>query len=186
MSLDRFGFLSRAHIQRLHRLGGERNARKVLQQMGEYLHSFREERYGAVYYLNRIGRQMIGSQKIVRRTLQVRHTLMRNDFFFHAGCPGHWNNEMNVTDGQTKLVTDALYKKDGRYNFLEVDNTQSMAENGTKIKRYREMHDRGLFHKAFGYFPTLHVVTVSKSRVRRFTEMCKGMPVQVYYHQDIL
>lgn len=153
--------------------------------MEEYLQSFREEQYGTVYYLSKIGRQMIGSKKVVRRTLQTRHTLMRNDFYFHAGCPMSWRNEMKVTDGKTILVTDALFVKDKRYNFLEVDNTQSMAENGAKIKRYRDMFDRGLFQKEFGYFPTLHVVTVSRSRVRRFVELCKGLPVKVYYSEDI-
>ena len=81
-SLDRFGFLSRSHLQKLHRLGGDRNAQKVLKRMEEYLYSFREDGYGAVYYLNKVGRQMIGSNKVVKRTLQVRHALMRNDFFF--------------------------------------------------------------------------------------------------------
>ena len=185
MSLDRFVFLSRSHLQRLHRLGGDRNAQKVLKSMEEYLYSFREVGYGAVYYLNRFGRQMIGSQKVVKRTVQARHTLMRNDFFFFVGCPGNWRNEIKVTDGQTTLVSDALFKKDGRYNFVEVDNTQSMTENGAKIRRYREMFDRGLFQKEYGYFPTLHIVTVSRSRTRRFVEMCKGMPAKVYYHQDI-
>lgn len=186
MSLDRFGFLSRSHLQRLHRLGGDRNAQKVLKRMEEYLQSFREEQYGTVYYLSKIGRQMIGSKKVVRRTLQVRHALMRNDFFFHVGYPGNWRIEIKVTDGQTTLVTDALFIKEKRYNFLEVDNTQSMVENAAKVRRYREMFDRGLFQKEFGYFPTLHIVTVSRSRVKRFVELCQGLPAQVYYHEDIL
>ncbi|MGE7273571.1 replication-relaxation family protein [Brevibacillus panacihumi] len=184
-SLDRFGFLSRSHIQRLHRLGGDRNAQRVLKNMEEYLQSFREEEYGTVYYLSRAGRQMIGSQKVMRRTLQIRHILMRNDFYFFMGCPGKWGNEIKVTDGQTTLVPDALFIRDKRHNFLEVDNTQSMTENSTKIKRYRDMFDRGLFQKEFGYFPTLHIVTVNKSRIRRFTELCEGMPVKVYYKEDI-
>lgn len=178
--------MSRGQLQRLHRLGGDRNAQKVLKSMEEYLQCFREETYGTVYYLSRAGRQMIGSTKVVRRTLQVRHTLMRNDFYFHIGCPVNWRNEIKVTDGQTTLVTDALFVKDKRYNFLEVDNTQSMAENNAKIKRYRDMCERGLFQKDFGYFPSLHIVTVSRSRVRRFMEMCEGLPVQVYYHEDII
>lgn len=153
--------------------------------MEEYLCSFREEGYGAVYFLNRIGRQMIGSQKIVRRTLQVRHTLMRNDFFFHAGCPSTWRPEIKVTDGHTTLVTDALFMKEKKYNFLEVDNTQSMAENTLKIRRYKEMCNRGLFQKDFGYFPTLHIVTASRVRIRRFTELCEGLPFKVYYSEDI-
>lgn len=153
--------------------------------MEEYLQFFREESYGTVYYLSKIGRQMIGSSKVVRRTLQTRHTLMRNDFFFFAGCPMNWRNEIKVTDGQTTLVTDALFIKEKRYNFLEVDNAQSMVENASKVKRYRDMFDRGLFQKEFGYFPTLHIVTVSKSRIRRFEDMCKGIPTQVYYIEDI-
>lgn len=153
--------------------------------MEEYLCSFREEGYGAVYFLNRIGRQMIGSSKVVRRTMQTRHTLMRNDFFFFVGCPANWRNEIKVTDGQTTLVTDALFVKEKRYHFLEVDNTQSMAENAVKIKRYKEMCKRGLFQKDFGYFPTVHIVTVSRSRMKRFAELCEGLPFKVYYHQDI-
>ncbi|WP_103108436.1 replication-relaxation family protein [Brevibacillus reuszeri] len=185
-SLDRFGFLSRSHIQRLHRLGGDRNAQRVLKNMEEYLQSFREEEYGTVYYLNRVGRQMIGSQKVVRRTLQIKHILMRNDFYFHIGCPGNWRNEIKVTDGQTTLVTDALFIKDKRHNFLEVDNTQSMTENSAKVKRYKEMFDRGLFQKEFGYFPHLHIVTVCKSRVKRFAELVNGLPAQVYLINDIM
>lgn len=184
-SLDKFGFLSRSQLQRLHRLGGDRNAQKVLKRMEEYLQFFREEAYGTVYYLSRAGRQMIGSQKVVRRTLQVRHTLMRNDFYFHMGCPINWRNEIKVTDGKTTLVTDALFTKNKQYHFLEVDNTQTMIENSAKIKRYRELFVRGLFHKEFGYFPTLHIVTVSRGRVKRFTEMCEGLPAQVYQIDDI-
>lgn len=169
----------------MHRLGGDRNAQKVLKSMEEYLYSFREESYGTVYYLSKNGRQMIGSTKVVKRTLQVRHTLMRNDFYFHMGCPSNWRNEIKVTDGHTTLVTDALFTKNNRHNFLEVDNTQSMSENAAKIKRYKDMFDRGLFQKEFGYFPTLHLVTVSRGRIKRFAELCEGMPVKVYYIDDI-
>lgn len=153
--------------------------------MEEYLCSFREEAYGTVYYLSRAGRQMIGSQKVVRRTLQVRHTLMRNDFFFLMGCPIKWRHEIKVTDGQTTLVTDALFVKDRQHHFLEVDNTQSMVENATKIKRYRQMFERGQFQREMSYFPTLHILTVSRNRVKRFAELCEGLPVKIYHHQDI-
>lgn len=153
--------------------------------MEEYLCSFREEGYGAVYYLNRLGRQMIGSQKVVRRTLQTRHALMRNDFFFFTGCPINWKHEVKVTDGTTSLVADVHFIKNRVHHVLEVDNTQSMAENAAKIKRYREMFHRGLFQREFGYFPTLHIVTVSRGRIKRFTDLCEGMPVKVYYSEDI-
>lgn len=185
-SLDRFSFMSRGHIQRLHRLGGDRNAQKVMQQLQEYVCSFREPRYGAVYYLNREGRQMIGSTKRVRRTLQTTHTLMRNDFFFHAGCPAYWKNELKVSvDGKVKVVPDAVFTANKRYHFLEVDNTQAMVENRLKIDRYRELLQTGQFQRQYGYFPMLHIVTVSKSRVGRFKAMCDGLPAQVYLIDDI-
>lgn len=153
--------------------------------MEEYLNSFRDGHYDTVYYLSKLGRDMIGSKKQVKRTLQTKHTLMRNDFFFYIGCPSKWTNEVKVTDGETNLVTDALFTKSNKHQFLEVDNTQTMTENSLKIRKYREMFDRGLFQKEFGYYPTLHIVTVNKSRVRKFNDMCEGLPVQVYLHDDI-
>lgn len=183
LSLDRFSFMSRRHLQRLHRLGGDRNAQKVLKQMDEYLHSFRDG--DTVYYLNKYGREMIGSTRRIKRTLQTKHTLMRNDFYFYIGCPVYWKNEMKVViDGKVILIADAIFKKDGRYHFLEVDNTQTMAENKIKIGKYKDLLNKGL-QQQFGYFPTLHIVTANRMRVKRFKEMCEGLPVNVYWIDDI-
>ncbi|MED1614385.1 replication-relaxation family protein [Aneurinibacillus migulanus] len=187
LSLERFNFLTRSHIQRLHRLGGDRNAQKVLRQMEAYLHSFREG-YDTVYYLNKSGREMIGAKKQVKRTLQTTHNLMRVDFFFHMGCPPHWFNERKVEiGGKVCVIPDALFFKDKQYNFLEVDNRQTMAENKAKVHKYRKMFESGVFQndKNFGYFPTLHIVTVNKSRMKRFREICDGLPFQVYLIDEI-
>ncbi|MDR7318947.1 replication-relaxation family protein [Brevibacillus nitrificans] len=176
--------MSRTHIQRLHRLGSVRNAQKVLKQMEEYLHSFREG-YDTVYYLSKLGRDMIGSKKQVKRSLQTKHSLMRNDFFFHVGCPSYWKNEMKVVVGELTIVPDATFKKNQRLHFLEIDNTQTMTENRLKIERYKALHATGLFQRQYQYFPMIHIVTVNRSRVRRFIEMCEGLPVQVYLYDDI-
>ncbi|MED1949009.1 replication-relaxation family protein [Brevibacillus centrosporus] len=178
--------MSRSQIQRLHRLGGDRNAQIVLKQMEEYLHCFREGRYGTVYYLSKMGRDMIGAKKQVKRTLQTKHTLMRNDFFFYIGCPSNWSNETKVTiDEKVMVISDAVFVKDKKYHFLEVDNTQTMTENRLKIEKYREIYKTGQFQRQYQYFPTLHVVTVNRSRMKRFTDMCDGLPVQVYLIDDI-
>lgn len=184
MSIDRFGFLTRTHIQRLHTLGGDRNAQKVLKGMEEYLHSFRNG-YDTVYYLNRLGRDMIGSSKQVKQSMQTKHYLMRNDFYFHIGCPSQWNNEKKVTDEKVTIVTDAIFVKDSKYHFVEIDNTQTMSQNKLKIERYKQLFNNGIFTKQFGYFPLLHIVTTNKSRVRRFKEMCDSLPVMVYLIDDI-
>lgn len=177
--------MSRAHIQRLHRLGSVRNAQKVLKQMEEYLHSFRDG-YDTVYYLSKLGRDMIGSNKQVKRSLQTKHTLMRNDFFFHVGCPSYWRNELKVMiEGKVMVIPDAIFMKNQRYHFLEIDNTQTMTENRLKIERYKALHATGQFQRQHQYFPMLHIVTVNRSRTKRFTEMCEGLPVQVYLHDDI-
>lgn len=178
--------MSRGHIQRLHRLGSVRNAQKVLKQMEEYLHSFREG-YDTIYYLSKRGREMIGSKKQVKRSLQTRHALMRNDFFFHIGCPSYWKNEMKITVGEKlTIVPDAVFMKNQRYHFLEVDNTQTMTDNRLKIARYKAIFDTGQFQQHYRYFPTLHIVTVSRSRVKRFTEMCEGLSAQVYLIDEIM
>ncbi|WP_161798198.1 replication-relaxation family protein [Aneurinibacillus tyrosinisolvens] len=184
MSLDRFSFLTRRHIQQLHRLGGDRNAQKVLQQMEQYLHTFKEG-YDTVHYLNKLGREMIGSEKQVKRTLQAKHILMRNDFFFFVGCPITWKNEVKTTDGKVTIKTDAMFTRNKQHNFVEIDNTQTMSENRVKMDRYKQLFENGAFQKQFGYFPTLHIVTVNKSRMKRFKDMCEGMPVEVYLVNDI-
>ncbi|MEC2133492.1 replication-relaxation family protein [Brevibacillus centrosporus] len=177
--------MSRSHIQRLHRLGSVRNAQKVLKQMEEYLHCFREG-YDTVYYLSKLGRDMIGAKKQVKRSLQTRHTLMRNDFFFYIGCPSYWKNELKVTnEGKVMVIPDATFQKNQRYHFLEIDNTQTMAENRIKIERYKEFFATGLFQKQYRHFPTIHIVTINRSRMKRFTELCEGLPVQVYLYDDI-
>lgn len=177
--------MSRLHIQRLHRLGSTRNAQKVLKQMEDYLHCFREG-YDTVYYLSKLGRDMIGSAKQVKRSLQTKHTLMRNDFFFHIGCPSYWRNEQKITAGEKiTLVPDATFMKNQRYHFLEIDNTQTMTENRHKIERYKEFHATGLFQQQYRYFPLLHIVTINRSRMKRFNEMCEGLPAQVYLYDDI-
>lgn len=153
--------------------------------MEEYLYSFRD---GAdtIYYLNKLGRDMIGSKRQVKRSLQTKHTLMRNDFYFYMGCPPDWRNEMKVAIGEKViLIADAIFKKDGRYQFLEVDHTQTMTENKLKINRYRDIFNSGQFQQQFGYFPNLHIVTINNVRVRRFKDMCEGLPAKVYLLEEL-
>ncbi|PEI87275.1 hypothetical protein CN679_22635 [Bacillus pseudomycoides] len=61
MSLKKLGFLSRKQIQVLHDLGGDRNASRVMKDLEEYVSSFRDSE--KVYYLNKEGRERIGSNR---------------------------------------------------------------------------------------------------------------------------
>lgn len=184
LNLKKLDFLSRNQINKMHYLKSVRNTNRVLKEMQPYLSSFREG-YDTVYYLNREGREMIGSEKVRKKTPQVRHFLMRNDFYIFVGQPAEWKQEIKITDGTTTVITDALYMKQGKYHFLEVDNEQMMVENRKKIDKYKAMQAAGVFQKQFGYFPKVIYLTTSEYRKKKLSGMLEGIPFEVYTHGDI-
>ena len=76
---------------------------------------------------------------------------MRNDFYIYARCPHEWQNEMKILDGTYTVVCDAYFKKDGKYQILEVDSTQKMIANKKKIDQYKGL--MGGLNNDLGYSP---------------------------------
>ncbi|MGG4440014.1 hypothetical protein [Brevibacillus fortis] len=91
---------------------------------------------------------------------------------------------MKVTiDEKVMVASDAIFMKDKKYHFLEVDNTQTLSENKLKIERYKEFMKTDQFQSSL--CTSLHsTVAVNKIRMKRFTEMCDGLPVQDYLIDD--
>ncbi|WP_339192030.1 replication-relaxation family protein [Paenibacillus sp. FSL E2-0230] len=175
-SCDRFGYLTTSQIQRLHNLGGRRNTTRILNDMGELLSSFREGE--TVWYLSAKGRKEIGSQTQRRRTLHVQHVIIRNEVYI-AYRPEQWREEYTVKWDGKSIVADALYGKPGGFTFLEVDVTQSMAQNERKIALYREIRDSGRWQAKNGAFPEILYVTVSDFRRKRLAALLEGMKARV-------
>lgn len=131
---------------------------------------------------------MVGSEKVITKTLQYEHTLMRNDIYIHFNCPKNWHNEYLIPAKEFKIVPDALFQAENEVYFLEVDHMQKMKENYAKIDKYRKFRDMGLWQQANnGHFPTLLFYTNKDSRKHQLMEYCtkKELKHLIYTKTDL-
>lgn len=170
----------------MHGLKSDRNARRVMEQLSDKVNVIKGGEN--VYYLNAKGREVVNCQKVRKSTGNVEHFLMRNALYIGYGMPASWKNEIKITSkGLTKKdtvtnVADALFTLNGAYHIVEVDNTQTMAKNKVKMEKYRRLIER----KAFGdKMPNFVWVTKTPLRQQQITELCKGLNVSVFLHNDL-
>ncbi|MFP5111816.1 replication-relaxation family protein [Bacillaceae bacterium C204] len=184
LSLKKLDYLDRDQLNRIHRLGTIRNTNRILKQLSLYLSSYRED-YSTIYYLNKEGREYVTSEKIRKKTNFVNHVLMRNQFYIYAGFPSEWKNEMELNDGEYKVICDAWFNSNGKYHILEVDYQQTMKENRIKIEKYRGLYKNKGMENKLGYVPPLIWVTTTELRKKKLTELCKGLPYGIFTINDI-
>lgn len=186
-SLAKLSYLSRSQIQRLHDLGSNRNACRVLKNMEQYLNSFRVEEN--IYYLNKNGRERVGCTDVRNKTLQYRHFIMRNDLYIYLHRPSVWEAEYNIEIDGIKIIPDVMYRRkvmnEDRYFFGEIDNEQIMAKNKEKIERYKALKEHGAYQKTLGYFPTLVWVTKSERRKNDLIRYMKDLKHDIYLWEEI-
>jgi hypothetical protein len=176
LTLKKFDFMTRSQLQRIHRLGGVRNANRVLKDLEPYVQTHRA--HENVYFLSKEGRERVDHDKVCRVTSRLPHTLMRNEFYIYMGFPHRWENESPVSK-DLNLIADAIYRKDNLHHFLEVDIEQKMSVNRAKIE---------LYQKVFKLSPNFKLVwlTTTESRRHKIQTACKGLNCHVYTIQDIL
>ena len=184
MSLKKLDYLNRDQLQRIHKLGKIRNANRVLNGLSDYLSSYRDE-FSTVYYLNALGREYVNSDKILKKSQFVNHVIMRNYYYIFAGMPSDWKNEVKISDGQATVISDAFFKSKGMSYFLEVDSSQKMKANKSKIEVYKALKKNQALAKHIGHFPMLIWVTTTDLRVKQLTKLCEGLLVRVYKIDDI-
>lgn len=144
------------------------------------------EGYQSIYYLSKEGRDYVGCSKIRKKGGHVYHTTMRNEMWLFYGCPPDWKNEIKVSDGKTHVIVDAMFMKAMQHHFLEVDNTQTMKENKTKIARYNALLSNGLIAEKLGHFPTIIWLTTTELRRKQLQDACRTLSkVKVYTMADI-
>ena len=160
----------------------------------ELIQSFRLE--AKVYYLTKKGRDWIGSEKEVTKTLQVKHYLMRNDMYIFLGYPenfkvefeyrfkGTINNDEILIKKEMMLRSDGYYIKGNTPHFLEVDNTQSMKENRKKIELYKHLTT---YLSSVNVTPIIVFYTSSDVRQKKLQDYCKelGVKAEIYTRKDI-
>jgi hypothetical protein len=169
-SLEKLDYLSRSQLQRIHRLKGDRNARKVLQDMKEYVSSFKDGEN--IYYLNREGRERVGCKKIRKKTLQARHYLMRNELYIALNQPFTWENEMFIEN--IGIIADAMYINGGKHTFIEVDHLQKMSKNRLKIQKYRKLSNFDLIW-----------ITTTEHRRKRLEKLCEGISTRAFTIEEL-
>lgn len=177
LSLKKLDYLSRSQIQTLHNLGGTRNANKVLKEMSPFVHSFREGEN--IYYLSREGREYVGAEKVRKKTPQVKHFLMRNDAYIFFQRPSTWQTEIKVKDtaNDVSVIPDAIFQRQNKHYFLEVDHIQKMIVNQSKIDKYKKLANKIKF--------CLVWITTTEYRKKRLTTLCKGLDVQIYTLEEM-
>jgi Replication-relaxation len=173
--------MTRDQIRKVHRLGKVRNANRILRDLSGYLTATRDG-YESIYYLNKAGREFVGSEKIVKKTSRMEHTIMRNEFFIYLGLPTQWQNEVKLSDGDGTVIADAWFKKEKFWYALEVDNLQSMANNRKKIEIYKGLHRRKRIEKHTGSELRLVWLTTTEHRRKQLQEACAGIPCVVYLY----
>jgi hypothetical protein len=185
LKLNQLTILSRQQLTRIFNLGSKRNTNRVLKTIAPFVSSFREG-YDTIYYLSKQGREYIGSEKIVKKTIQTKHILMRNQYYIFQGQPDYWKNEMKVTDGgKVTVISDALFQKLDRYHIFECDVTQTMKENANKIMKYKQIYDSKEFQNRLTYFPKVHFLTESPYRKEKLMSLLNGLPFQVFTFDEI-
>jgi Replication-relaxation len=147
--------------------------------MSEYVNCFRDGEN--IYYLNEEGRERVGATKVLKKTTQARHYIMRNTLFIAFGCPTTWKNEVKLEiKGQVSVICDAMFMMNKQYQLIEVDNTQKMVNNRNKIERYRKLFEVAVFEKR----PKLIWITTTELRRKQLEKACEGLEVKVYTMKD--
>jgi hypothetical protein len=163
----------------LHRLGGDRNANRILKDLSPFLNCVRMAE--KVYYLNAEGRERVDAPKAYKKTNQVEHYLMRNTLYISRGCPSTWKAEVKLAvKGEVSVIADAIYTMAGAYHIIEVDHTQKMIANRNKLAKYRKLIELGVFEKP----PRFIWITTTEYRRKQLTKMCEGLNATIYTTDD--
>lgn len=180
MTIDTLGMCKIKHLQQIHDLKSYRNACRVVKQLSPYLHEVFHAKEKVVY-LNKEGRDLIGSKKERKANTLIEHTLLANEAYLHFNCPLDWKREYVLEEkpkssikglhigglklASKKVIADAAFTRNDYLYLIEIDNTRKMIDNRKKIKTYLEMLRPS--HK-------LIIFTTTEDRKRKFEGMLKG------------
>ncbi|WP_019243626.1 hypothetical protein [Bacillus sp. AP8] len=178
ITIDHLGMATIKNLRGIHDLKSYRNACYVIKKIEPYVNTtfFNKEK---VFYLNKQGLSFIDSDKQQVKKSNLEHTLLRNEAYMYLNCPLDWKNEcvleyevmqpnnlgivikgMNVVT-KSKMVADAVYKRNGYTHIVEIDNTRHMQDNHKKIKSYVDCF------KSLDT-PRLEIFTTTLDRKRKF------------------
>lgn len=177
LRLHDLNFATQRQLQIIENLGGTRNAHRILHRMEKdrVISSIRREQ--KIYYLSNKGKEQIGSNQPRLGRDNIKHTLMRNDLYIKLGIPKGWKKEARINrNDKTLLVADAMYTKNNKFYFVEIDNVQTMRTNYDKIKKYKEVSD--MIYRQYDHYPTLIWYTLSDVRKSKLKNTCEKQGIK--------
>ncbi|WP_066317052.1 replication-relaxation family protein [Bacillus sp. FJAT-29814] len=191
--IDRLGVASVKQLHEILKLGTYRHTCRVIGNLEPYLHVSRSRE--KIVYLNKEGRQLIGSEKEVKKSILFDHMLLANQAYVYYDCPADWKREYAIEVKQepdfgfaiqvkgltvaTKktIIPDAVFTRDGYVHLVEIDNTRSMQDNRRKISNYLDVWPE--IKKKFGAQPKLCIFTLSQKRKKEFAVLCEKLPCEI-------
>ncbi|CDQ39570.1 replication-relaxation family protein [Virgibacillus salexigens] len=180
-TLDDLNYATRKQLQVIEKLGGDRNAHRILHEMekDKLISSIRAEQ--KIYYVSNKGKGVIGSHKGDLSKDRLTHTIMRNDLYIKLNMPKNWKEEQPITWGDDrKIIPDAIFRKGNEFHFVEIDNRQKMQTNIEKIKQYKSL-SKAIFQD-YKHTPTLIWYSLSDIRKEKLANECvkKGLKHIIY------
>lgn len=180
-NLSELTYATREQLQIINKLGGDRNARRILLEM-EREGLIKSVRYDKkIYYISNKGNDYIGKGNSRLNKKEIQHVLMRNDLYIKLGMPKTWKKEAQIiVNDEVVLISDARFNVGDKYYFIEIDHKQSMKTNIEKIKKYKEVFR--MMYREFGYHPKLIWYTLSDVRKQSLAKACQNHAVnyQIY------
>lgn len=175
-SLSELTYATREQLQIINKLGGDRNARRILLEM-EREGLIKSVRYDKkIYYISNKGNDYIGKGNTRLNKKEIQHVLMRNDLYIKLGMPKTWKKETQIiVNDEVVLISDARFNVGDKYYFIEIDHKQSMKTNVEKIKKYKEVFR--MMYREFGYHPKLIWYTLSDIRKQQLIKLCQKYAV---------
>lgn len=191
--IDQLGVVSVKQLHDILKIGTYRHTCRIVSQLESYLHVSRSRE--KIVYLNKDGRQLIGSDNDVKKSVLFDHMLLSNQAYIYYDCPSDWKREYAIEIEQEpgfsfaiqvkglsvatkkKIIPDAVFTRDGYAHLVEIDNTRSMQDNRKKIEKYKEVWPE--IRKQFGMQPKLCIFTLSEKRKKEFAQLCGKLPCEI-------
>lgn len=198
MTIDKLRAVTVRQLSRIHDLGSYRNACRIINQLAPYTHQQRDRE--KVVYLNKEGRDLIGSTNEVKRGPLMDHILLANEAYIYFNCPLDWRAEVALEAKEQspkgiifnmpgiaikikKVIADAVFTRNGYVHLIEIDNTRHMQDNIKKIMSYQEIWQD--IKKEYQLQPMLYFFTTTADRKNKISRAIQGARGSVVLFDDI-
>lgn len=187
-TIDRLGVVTVKQLHNILKYDNYRKTCRVVQKLEPFLNVERSRQ--KIVYLNKEGRQMIGSNREVKKSALFDHILLTNEAYIHFNCPLTWKREYVIETSNSsfikvkglklipknRIVCDAFFERNGYSYFIEIDNTRKMVDNRKKIQKYLDLWP--MIREKYQN-PRLCIFTKSEKRKKTFLEWTRNIPNEV-------